>query len=228
MQLASSLHRRWTAHANTPFHQGGIDCRRHATHWLQPHRALAPDICMPLIDLADANVFGQAWGTSVDVSTLVSTAAPQIFAVSIFPYAGFLYCLTRSGKTPPIALFGTPMMLTAGGFVHPNTTQAFTFYLRLYLPPSLPVSTPSKPMEQPWPMLTGCTAALSHCSPSPTCWYALAQPFLHTHTHILSPHTHTPPQVVLGFRKAIRDAEDNSAAQEDAVGRATDTTESKL
>lgn len=58
------------------------------------------------------NVFGQAWGTSVDVSTLASTVAPQIFAFSIFPYAGFLYCLTKSSKTPPIALGG---MSVGGG-----------------------------------------------------------------------------------------------------------------
>lgn len=109
---------------NSPQH-GSKDCRRHA-QLLQPHRALPPDVCVPVIDLAEANVFGQAWGTSVDVSTLASTVAPQIFALSIFPYAGFLYCLTRSGKTPPLALFG------AHGLPHvPRRTLRTGFYFLL-------------------------------------------------------------------------------------------------
>ena len=32
--------------------------------------------------------------------------AAQLFASSIFPYAAFLYFLTRSKKTPGLALFG--------------------------------------------------------------------------------------------------------------------------
>jgi hypothetical protein len=29
-----------------------------------------------------------------------------LFAISLFPYLGFLYFMTRSGKTPPLALIG--------------------------------------------------------------------------------------------------------------------------
>lgn len=42
------------------------------------------------------------WGQSV---------AAQLFASSIFPYAAFLYFLTKSKKTPGLALFGFYFLL---------------------------------------------------------------------------------------------------------------------
>ncbi len=99
---------------------------------------LCPSEYAVLLDVS--NVFGKAWGTSVDVSTLASTVAPQIFAFSIFPYAGFLYCLTKSGKTPPIALGGTgigcgaPVCCTVHTRITTTTTTTTTttgFYFLL-------------------------------------------------------------------------------------------------
>ncbi len=37
--------------------------------------------------------------------------AAQLFASSIFPYAAFLYFLTKSKKTPRLALFGFYFLL---------------------------------------------------------------------------------------------------------------------
>ncbi len=41
----------------------------------------------------------------------VQDLAASLFAFSIVPYAGFLYCLTRSKKAPPLALFGFYFLL---------------------------------------------------------------------------------------------------------------------
>lgn len=35
----------------------------------------------------------------------------NLFAISLFPYLGFLWLITRSGKTPPLATFGFYMLL---------------------------------------------------------------------------------------------------------------------
>ena len=37
--------------------------------------------------------------------------AASLFSFSIVPYAGFLYCLQRSKKTPPLAMFGFYFLL---------------------------------------------------------------------------------------------------------------------
>lgn len=224
MQRASFMQQRCSAMAPVPVpasaaHAHYMCFPRHA-QLLQPHRALPLHIGVPLIDLADANVFGQAWGTSVDVSTIASTVAPQIFAFSIFPYAGFLYCLTRAGKTPPLALFGAiwahcdvPRLVTR------SAAQAFTFCLRLCLSPFLLVSTPSKHTAPPWPTSTGCMGGRSHCSPSPTCWcVGVVGVGMTAHCvgrSVFGVHR-LCSQVVLGFRKAIRDAQEDNADQESA------------
>lgn len=51
--------------------------------------------------------FDTAWNPNVDAQSI----APQIFAFSIFPYAGFLYHLTKSGKTPKTTLIGFYFLL---------------------------------------------------------------------------------------------------------------------
>eukprot|EP01024_Parvocaulis_polyphysoides_P029053 TRINITY_DN2619_c0_g1_i7.p1 TRINITY_DN2619_c0_g1~~TRINITY_DN2619_c0_g1_i7.p1 ORF type:complete len:215 (-),score=14.41 TRINITY_DN2619_c0_g1_i7:214-825(-) len=51
--------------------------------------------------------FVEAWGPSLNNEAL----APNIFAVSIFPYAAFLYFLTRSNQTPRLTLFGFYFLL---------------------------------------------------------------------------------------------------------------------
>jgi len=49
--------------------------------------------------------FDLAW--DVDSQSLAS----NLFASSIIPYAGFLYHLSKSGKTPPLVLFGFRFLL---------------------------------------------------------------------------------------------------------------------
>ena len=53
----------------------------------------------------------QAWGVSVDQKTLTETLPQQLFALSIFPYAGFLYHLTKSKQAPKLTLFGFYFLL---------------------------------------------------------------------------------------------------------------------
>ena len=74
----------------------------------------------------------QAWGTHVNAQVLlakpalvslkgtrscperittVQELATNIFSTSIFPYSAFLYFLTKSKKTPPVALFGFYFLL---------------------------------------------------------------------------------------------------------------------
>ncbi|CAK0785036.1 hypothetical protein CVIRNUC_008241 [Coccomyxa viridis] len=56
-----------------------------------------------------ANPFDLAWGTSLNVDA--QSLAANLFASSIFPYAAFLYFLTKSKKTPGKALFGFYFLL---------------------------------------------------------------------------------------------------------------------
>ncbi|PRW56941.1 1-acyl-sn-glycerol-3-phosphate acyltransferase delta isoform 1 [Chlorella sorokiniana] len=55
--------------------------------------------------------FDLAWGASVDYKTLWDTLPQNLFALSLFPYLGFLYHLTRSKQSPPLALFGWYFLL---------------------------------------------------------------------------------------------------------------------
>jgi hypothetical protein len=55
--------------------------------------------------------FDVAWGVSLDAETLVQTLPQNLFAASIFPYAGFLYHLTRARAAPPTTLFGFYFLL---------------------------------------------------------------------------------------------------------------------
>jgi hypothetical protein len=45
------------------------------------------------------------------LQSLADTLPQNLFAVSIIPYAGFLYHLTKSKRTPPLALFGFYFLL---------------------------------------------------------------------------------------------------------------------
>lgn len=69
------------------------------------------------------SLFDQAWGT-VDAQTL----APQLFAMSLFPYLGFLYHLTRSGKAPKLTLAGFYFLLVFVGATIPAGIYAKTHY----------------------------------------------------------------------------------------------------
>jgi hypothetical protein len=55
--------------------------------------------------------FDVAWGVSLDAETLAQTLPQNLFAVSIFPYAGFLFHLTRARAAPPTTLFGFYFLL---------------------------------------------------------------------------------------------------------------------
>ncbi|KAL3142899.1 hypothetical protein ABBQ38_003187 [Trebouxia sp. C0009 RCD-2024] len=54
-----------------------------------------------------SSLLDQAWGTHVNAQEL----ATNIFSTSIVPYSAFLYWLTKSKKTPPLALFGFYFLL---------------------------------------------------------------------------------------------------------------------
>ncbi len=56
--------------------------------------------------------FDQAWAVS---AATADSLAPTLFAVSLFPYLGFLYHFTKSGKVPRVALFGFYFLLAFVG-----------------------------------------------------------------------------------------------------------------
>jgi len=55
------------------------------------------------------NPFQTAWGSVGNMGA--QDLAAQFFAFSIIPYSGFLWCLTKSKKTPPLALGGFYFLL---------------------------------------------------------------------------------------------------------------------
>lgn len=67
-----------------------------------------------------------AWGTSVNFDA--QSLAANLFASSIFPYAAFLYYLTRSKKTPGLALFGFYFLLVFVFATIPAGIYAKTHY----------------------------------------------------------------------------------------------------
>ncbi|KAI8462994.1 MAG: hypothetical protein J3K34DRAFT_445605 [Monoraphidium minutum] len=68
--------------------------------------------------------FDQAWGTQIDGQSLAS----QLFAASLFPYLGFLWHLTRSGKAPRLVLFGFYFLLAFVGATIPAGIYAKSHY----------------------------------------------------------------------------------------------------
>eukprot|EP00879_Flechtneria_rotunda_P006419 GHRR01006744.1.p1 GENE.GHRR01006744.1~~GHRR01006744.1.p1 ORF type:complete len:185 (+),score=61.65 GHRR01006744.1:55-555(+) len=68
--------------------------------------------------------FDQAWGTQIDEQSLAS----QLFALSLFPYLGFLYHLSKSGKAPKLVLFGFWFLLAFVGATIPAGIYAKTHY----------------------------------------------------------------------------------------------------
>lgn len=87
----------------------------------QPRRLSAPSLAATRrAPVRPANVFpfDQAWSPSVD-PTALAALAPQLFAVSLFPYLGFLYHLTRSGKAPKLTLIGFYFLLAFVGATIP-------------------------------------------------------------------------------------------------------------
>eukprot|EP01023_Acetabularia_acetabulum_P029855 TRINITY_DN2813_c0_g1_i1.p1 TRINITY_DN2813_c0_g1~~TRINITY_DN2813_c0_g1_i1.p1 ORF type:complete len:191 (-),score=22.92 TRINITY_DN2813_c0_g1_i1:330-902(-) len=68
--------------------------------------------------------FAEAWGPTLNNESL----APNFFAFSIFPYAAFLYYLTRSKQAPKLTLFGFYFLLVFVGVTIPAGIYAKTHY----------------------------------------------------------------------------------------------------
>ncbi|KAL4857285.1 hypothetical protein ACK3TF_002575 [Chlorella vulgaris] len=75
---------------------------RRATHRHSQQQRLQPCRVTP---------FDQAWGTTLNVDSLIDTLPQNLFALSLFPYIGFLYHLHRSKQAPPLTLFGFYFLL---------------------------------------------------------------------------------------------------------------------
>lgn len=49
----------------------------------------------------------------------MQSLAPQLFAASLFPYLGFLWFLTKSGKVPQLTVYGFYFLLVFVGATIP-------------------------------------------------------------------------------------------------------------
>ncbi|EFN54816.1 hypothetical protein CHLNCDRAFT_31473 [Chlorella variabilis] len=72
--------------------------------------------------------FDQAWGPAVDLDSLWDTLPQNLFAVSLFPYIGFLYHLHCSKQAPPLTLFGFYFLLVFVFATIPAGIYAKNFY----------------------------------------------------------------------------------------------------
>ncbi|GIL52280.1 hypothetical protein Vafri_8198, partial [Volvox africanus] len=93
---------------------GGHQPSLHSTDGLAQRKSMATQV-FP---------FDQAWAPSVDAASL----APQLFAMSLFPYLCFLFFLTKSGKTPRLTLFGFYFLLVFVGATIPAGIYAKSHY----------------------------------------------------------------------------------------------------
>lgn len=66
--------------------------------------------------------------TTHATNTSQQSLASQLFALSLFPYLGFLWHLTRSGQAPRIVLFGFYFLLAFVGATIPAGIYAKTHY----------------------------------------------------------------------------------------------------
>lgn len=66
------------------------------------------------------------WAPTIDSQSIAS----QLFAVSLFPYLGFLYFITKSKSAPKITLFGFYFLLA---FVGATSEFLFNIFLSLLL-----------------------------------------------------------------------------------------------
>ncbi|KAL4538584.1 hypothetical protein Ndes2526B_g03120 [Nannochloris sp. 'desiccata'] len=126
-----------------------------------------------------SGLFDQAWGTSIDVETLNQTLPQNLFAISLFPYIGFLYHLTKSKKAPPMTLFGF-------------------YFLLVFVFATIPAGIYAKKVYE---------TSLANVD------------YLHGSAEFLL--TLTNLFIVMGLRKAIREAESENAAKAAAEGSKT-------
>ncbi|KAL1826464.1 hypothetical protein ACET3Z_004876 [Daucus carota] len=64
------------------------------------------------------------WAPSIDSQSIAS----QLFAVSLFPYLGFLYFITKSKSSPKLTLFGFYFLLAFVGATIPAGIYAKVHY----------------------------------------------------------------------------------------------------
>lgn len=64
------------------------------------------------------------WAPNIDSQSI----APQLFAVSLFPYLGFLYFITKSKSSPKLTLFGFYFLLAFVGATIPAGIYAKVHY----------------------------------------------------------------------------------------------------
>lgn len=64
------------------------------------------------------------WAPSIDSQSIAS----QLFAVSLFPYLGFLYFITKSKSAPKLTLFGFYFLLAFVGATIPAGIYAKVHY----------------------------------------------------------------------------------------------------
>ncbi|CAL1373557.1 unnamed protein product [Linum trigynum] len=65
-----------------------------------------------------------AWAPTIDSQSI----APQLFALSLFPYIGFLYFITKSKTAPGLTLFGFYFLLAFVGATIPAGIYAKVQY----------------------------------------------------------------------------------------------------
>eukprot|EP00899_Mesostigma_viride_P012277 jgi/Mesvir1/2104/Mv16635-RA.1 len=79
-----------------------------AKPWWDELTSLMPELSAPQPVISPLSfVLIDPWGTKIDALNLSSA----LFAVSLFPYLGFLYHLTKSKTCPPVTLFGFYFLL---------------------------------------------------------------------------------------------------------------------
>ncbi|GBF95982.1 hypothetical protein Rsub_08105 [Raphidocelis subcapitata] len=92
-------------------HQQQLGARQQDQRRQQQRRRVAARVLSP-------------WGTQIDGQSIAS----QLFALSLFPYLGFLFHLTRSGQAPRLVLGGFYFLLVFVGATIPAGIYAKTHY----------------------------------------------------------------------------------------------------
>lgn len=91
------------------------------------------------------------------LQTLWQTLPQNLFALSLFPYLGFLYYLTKSKQAPPLALFGFYFLLAFVGVSVSQLTRSLGW-----------VAVPCLLLQGWRPLPPGPAAHPSHCCAVPS------------------------------------------------------------
>ncbi|KAL9253502.1 hypothetical protein AKJ16_DCAP00859 [Drosera capensis] len=102
-----------------PFHPIPLFTHKLQSHSIQIRRANRGNglVCgvLPVVD---------PWSPTIDSQSI----APQLFALSLFPYLGFLYFITKSKSAPKLTLFGFYFLLAFVGATIPAGIYAKVHY----------------------------------------------------------------------------------------------------